>query len=294
MRAHDLWKDEPEGDWATTLVCLERLLFHKVRSATFNSTPEDDIVDRQFRRHVAALEFMEPSHVGVKDHIFPLNEDGSSSWRATLSKPTEVLGRLDELRSPTDMHDCIKEFTVLIGDMLRTATGGGARGDLSSPLPGRAGSALGADDFLPHIILCIREAKPAHLKACTTFLEQYTRPRRLNAEPGYLLTQLLSAVHFLDSADSEALNMDPELYQRGMLQGKEKAEAEMRETNARNDHNRQQQQRHQQLDVQSCTLSPVASLPAESKLLEALKARGPPSIGEVSRGRSAGILQNYA
>lgn len=295
MKVHVLWTEQSTEEWARTLLCLERLAFGKLRVATYSSTPEEDIADRQFAEHLGAIDFVEPSHVGIKPDVFPTARDGTSEWRKTLAKPIKLMQDLPSLQCPSDMHACIKELTILIGGILRSAADAHNSGSRSPNGILSIDAAFGADDFLPHLILCIREAQPSQLKACVAFLEQYTQPRRLNSEAGYLLTQLMSAVHFLDTVDAEALNMDPELFQRAMVSSRERAEAEM--AAASQSRSRLGSASGLGLDMGSgeeCVPPPPpVSEVKESKLLQALRAKGPPSVQSVSRMRMAGALRAY-
>jgi hypothetical protein len=105
----------------------------------------------------------------------------------------------------------------------------------------------------------------------------------------------MSAVHFLDTVDAEALNMDPELFQRAMVSSRERAEAEM--AAASQSRSRLGSASGFGLDMgggEECVLPPPpVSEVKESKLLQALRAEGPPSVQSVSRLRMAGALRTY-
>ncbi|CAN0159024.1 unnamed protein product, partial [Ectocarpus sp. 12 AP-2014] len=62
-----------------------------------------------------------------------------------------------------------------------------------------AGGALpGADDFLPALILLVKRANPPGLHSTLEFVQSFRDPSKLLSEAGYVLTQLVSAVCFLE------------------------------------------------------------------------------------------------
>ena len=290
MRAHDGWHAETDDAWGATLRCLERFVFGKVKDAIFGSTPEDDIADRHFSEHLALLGFIKPSHVGVA------GSEDIAACLAPLSGAVHRLRTLEDLQCPSDMHESIRVIAADIGSLLQE------RGKAKSPprpanTPTKSiDAAYGTDDFLPYLILCLREARPLRTKSVATFLEQYTRPHLLGAEPGYLLTQLASALQFLDTVDAAALNMDASLYLRAISEERAKAVSKMAVTRASvsSDIGGEEQQLLLPSSASSLSsLPPPPVVPPEHQRLAALRAQGPPSVHTVARKRAAGALHTY-
>ena len=91
-----------------------------------------------------------------------------------------------------------------------------------TPLPG-------ADDFLPIMILVLKEANPDQLHSNIKYLQHYTHATKLSGESGYILTQFMSAAVFLENADAAALTISPLEFERAIERCKELAEAQAKE-----------------------------------------------------------------
>jgi len=74
----------------------------------------------------------------------------------------------------------------------------------------------GADDVLPLLILAVKDANPPALHSQVKYLHTYLARAELASEPGYLLTQLASAVSFLEHVDAAALTIAPGEYDRAL------------------------------------------------------------------------------
>ena len=62
---------------------------------------------------------------------------------------------------------------------------------------------MGADDFLPAIILCVLHANSPTLPSDIAYVNAYADPGSLRGEEGYVLTHFYSAVEFLRGAGEE-------------------------------------------------------------------------------------------
>ena len=83
------------------------------------------------------------------------------------------------------------------------------------------GSLPGADDFLPMMILVLKEANPDQLHSNIKYLQNYTHPMKLTGESGYILTQFMSAAVFLENADAASLTISPIEFERALQRCKE-------------------------------------------------------------------------
>jgi hypothetical protein len=116
--------------------------------------------------------------------------------------PVNMLRRLASARSPADKLSVLKKTSLAIAEALKKA-----RTDGSLP---------GADEFLPMMILAVKECNPPQISSTVKFLQRYTEPRKLVSEAGYLLTHFVSAVQFLEHVDARALTISPEEFERSM------------------------------------------------------------------------------
>jgi hypothetical protein len=81
----------------------------------------------------------------------------------------------------------------------------------------RDGSLPGADEFLPMMILVVKECNPKQLNSTIKYLQRYTHTSKLVSEAGYLLTHFVSAVHFLENVDALALTISPEEFEQSLV-----------------------------------------------------------------------------
>ncbi|CAM9597978.1 unnamed protein product, partial [Chrysoparadoxa australica] len=65
----------------------------------------------------------------------------------------------------------------------------------------------GADEFLPALILLVTRANPRRLHSNLEYIQMFREPSKLIGEEGYVLTQLISAVHFLEGVDATTLTI---------------------------------------------------------------------------------------
>jgi len=103
---------------------------------------------------------------------------------------------LRDARCPADKMRCLRDVSQLVIKVLTEGRG------KSSSLPG-------ADEFLPALILVLKEANPPHLHSTTTYLQSFIPPQKLVSEAGYILTHFVSAIHFLETVDASALTISP-------------------------------------------------------------------------------------
>eukprot|EP01039_Chlorochromonas_danica_P000359 gene359-386_t len=85
------------------------------------------------------------------------------------------------------------------------------------------GTLPGADELLPTMILVIKIANPPHIHSHIKFLQRYTPPDKLVSEAGYLLTNFVSAVYFLDNVNAQALTIEPDEFDQKIKLSKQKA-----------------------------------------------------------------------
>ena len=67
------------------------------------------------------------------------------------------------------------------------------------------------------MILMIKESNPPGLRKALDIVQFYRYPPRLQvSEPAYVFTNVLSAVHFLETAEASQLNMTKEVFERSL------------------------------------------------------------------------------
>ena len=66
------------------------------------------------------------------------------------------------------------------------------------------------------MVLALQLAKPRCLHSYIQFIQRYTPRSKLGTEAGYLLTNLMSAVQFLETADESMLTISPREFERNL------------------------------------------------------------------------------
>jgi hypothetical protein len=164
-----------------------------------------------------SLQFLSPEHLDIND-IFTKSSD-NEEIKSVLAGATDGLQNLVTCKCPSQMIESIKHSSGNIGLILHNASvrRQSESGDDSQGKP------AGTDDFLPLMILALKETQPPRLKSTITFLERYLHPSKLVSEHGFLLTQLISAVNFLETVDAEVLTISPREFERALYLAQEKA-----------------------------------------------------------------------
>ncbi|CAN0022733.1 unnamed protein product, partial [Phaeothamnion confervicola] len=210
MRESVLWRGETEEQWERTRDAIERLVLHKLYEPAFRLV-EDSERDRRLAARLRSLAFITFEHLDIASHRGS-GSGGGGAVDVDWSAPEAELRRIDAARCPGDKLACVLRCMRRLA-MLLTATT--RRSDGSLP---------GADEFLPALILLVKRANPPRLHSNLEFIQRFREPARLAVgENGYVLTQLLSAVSFLECADAAALTITPEAFEAGMAESKRRS-----------------------------------------------------------------------
>jgi hypothetical protein len=193
MKANILWAEETPTQWDKSKASCEKFLFLKLYHLIFACDVEDSHLDRKLSDRIASLSFLTGEHLDIR-YIKP----GSTALQGTVG----VLKKLALAKCPADKLSVLKKTSVAIASALKEA-----RSDGSLP---------GADEFLPMMILAIKECNPPNINSTVKFLQRYIHPSKQGSENGYLLTHFVSAVQFLENVDAQALTISPEEFDRSM------------------------------------------------------------------------------
>jgi len=202
--------------------CSEKFVFKKLHAYLFASDYDDCSINELTMERIDSLSFLTAEHLDIKC-IRQLHRRrvGASTYDPSYSKgfldevlkqPMVALLEMSKCFCPQDKLLCIKRCTMSIAQLLKES-----RGDSSLP---------GADELLPMMIFTIKCCNPAHLHSNLKYLQRYIRPSQLISEAGYLLTNFVSAVFFLDNVDAKALTIDPEEFDRAIAESKRRAKSE--------------------------------------------------------------------
>ncbi len=179
--------------WSCALEkALETLLIHKLHDFAWGLVVDQNN-DTFLSNRLCSLSFLSFEHFDM--HAL---EETSSKWILAQAKLCEM----NSMRTPYGKLACLKGCLQLISEAL----------EKTSPL---GTCEYGTDDLLPALILLVISANPPQLASNAEFLQCFHNPADLhNGEEGYMLTLLVSAIHFLKNADANDLSIRPEDFEK--------------------------------------------------------------------------------
>ena len=217
----------PDSWWEALREHLEKFLLIKLHTYLFTEEELKDLAvqDAAWWARVQSLAFVGPEHLDVpsllQGRVTNNNNKnggggggGGSNGQHPIHPPSphqilqpaiQEFQRLVTYKAPQDMMSCLLRCSHRLTQAL-----------MNSRAPGTG--LPGADEFLPAMILVIKESNPPGLRRALETIQRYRHPRRLQvSEPAYVFTQTMSAVHFLEQADAGQLGMTPEAFARSLV-----------------------------------------------------------------------------
>lgn len=226
MKELAIWSEESVQQFEVTKTHCEKFVFSKLYPVLFSSDVEDILQNERTKERIESLGFLTAEHLDIKcvkalyeQYVKKQNTKPKEHLQSQdydflndiLEQPIKFLLELNIAKCPQDKLTAVKRCTMSIAQLLK-----GCRSDGTLP---------GADELLPMMIYAIKCCNPPCLHSNLKYLQRYTRPSHLIGEAGYLLTNFVSAVFFLDNVDAKALTIEPEEFDRAILQSKMKAKA---------------------------------------------------------------------
>ncbi|KAJ8603604.1 hypothetical protein CTAYLR_004862 [Chrysophaeum taylorii] len=188
--AQTLHKSEPWKSSASpekTTDAVETLLHRRLSVTLFGAgCPDAKAADRACRRdaklaaRLQTLSFVDFEHLNQP-------EPDAGEWEAAIT----ALRYLDRAKAPSDKVAKLKRATRSIA----SAVGEGAPG---------------ADEILPGFIVAIAKANPKFLDSTLRYLKRFGKT---TGEDAYVITNFMSAVDFLLTANAESFDMSQEDFQ---------------------------------------------------------------------------------
>ncbi|CAM9344849.1 unnamed protein product [Pylaiella littoralis] len=200
MRESTLWRRETEAQWEETRESLERIVMHKVFEQAYGLAA-DPARDSSISTRLRSLGFLTEEHLGVPP-LVDAEKDGGPTW----ADAEEQLRIMPRMRCPGDMLQCIIKCTRIVAGLL-------------TDVQAEGGALPGADEFLPALILLVKRANPPGIHSTLEFIQSFRDPSKLLSEAGYVLTQLVSAVCFLEEVDASVLSIAHGDFERGLIEG---------------------------------------------------------------------------
>ena len=224
LRQCSVWSQETDTEFAVTKISCEKFLFVKLHKFLYNTDVEDAYNNTKLCEKLASLSFLMPIHLDIKS----LSAFTTGQIDSIFESATQELRDMYRFNNPIDKVGCIKRCCVALGKAISHHKSGGSIMHNSDLLPSihtesilQYLNAPGADEVLSLLILVLTKCNPIELYSNMKYLQKYTHPNKFTSETGYLITQFVSAVHFLENVDDKALTISPEEYESSVMRCKE-------------------------------------------------------------------------
>ena len=185
---------ETSERWEAVTDGLEKLVMSKLHPVVFGRQRDAAARDAFLSKRLAALSFVGFKHMEIPappPHLLP-------GWQLAASQ----LRAINQFTAPGDKLSCVMNACRAVSAVL----------GLAAEARGERGNGVGADDFLPGLILCLIRAAPAQLYSNVAYMTDFLRPSKLSGELGYFLTALQSAVAFLRHVSPDYVGMTVEQF----------------------------------------------------------------------------------
>eukprot|EP01065_Artemidia_motanka_P021484 TRINITY_DN2570_c0_g1_i1.p1 TRINITY_DN2570_c0_g1~~TRINITY_DN2570_c0_g1_i1.p1 ORF type:complete len:684 (+),score=66.44 TRINITY_DN2570_c0_g1_i1:74-2125(+) len=185
-----IWMDADERELDFLQEGVEKYVLWRIYNKVF-STASDKEQDEALSKKLRGLAtVIKPSNLEVNEKCLE-----HSDW----ADAQKELNRLKDYRAPRDKLICISNACKLIFQVLHSVN------------PDKS---MGADEFLPCLILLVGLTNPDNLCSNAEFIQRYRNPARMSSEQGYYFCNLQSVIYFWQTADAESLHIDAQLFDR--------------------------------------------------------------------------------
>lgn len=204
-------------------VFVERFVFRKIGDYLFAGDKDEARKNQLTAKRIQALQFVTAEHLDIRS----LEGYSAAEIAELISSSSNALAMLSQRSAPSDKVACLRSCCQQVALLLKQLKM--KRDNLSSSHQnGNALASLpGADELLPMMIYVVLKTTIPELHSQIRFLQSFTRPKQMLSEAGYLVTQFVSAVYFLDNVDARALMIEPDAFDSAMLQAKQRAKHEL-------------------------------------------------------------------
>lgn len=251
MKENFLWSSESALQFSQTVESLEKFLFHKLYPSLFPRVAKKNAErDEALKERISSLAFLEPEHLDMRSmvkvspdrevKVADLKQKYKSKEAVTTNAQTKGLLEAvyllkyalpNDYVSPSEKMTCLREISQSIIATISANQPPKKKPSSASTTEvekSKVKDLPGADDLLPGLILAIKEANPPHLLSTIDYLESYLSPKKLVSEAGYILTQFVSAVQFLQRVNAAALTISPLEFEESMYRCMHEGKSRMR------------------------------------------------------------------
>ena len=139
----------------------------------------------------------------------------------------DALRRMNSFKTPYEKISCVVKAADIIFRSLNLSrakrdahfdhTGvetEGVSSTAAAAANGDSAAGYGADDFLPLFIWVVLRSQAVDLASNCEYIYQFLNPVRLMGKSGYYLTNLQSAINFVNYVEADSLTIEPEEFAR--------------------------------------------------------------------------------
>eukprot|EP01114_Cavostelium_apophysatum_P009412 TRINITY_DN2254_c0_g1_i2.p1 TRINITY_DN2254_c0_g1~~TRINITY_DN2254_c0_g1_i2.p1 ORF type:complete len:696 (+),score=183.90 TRINITY_DN2254_c0_g1_i2:123-2210(+) len=188
-----VWGSNKAIDDSQVADCIEKYVTDRIYHRAFALTDRDLLRDMEIHQRIASLHFLQKSHLDVLVDV----DEYEEKW----NRAQEALLNLNSFKSPQEKLHSILLCSKYLFEILRED---------------RPNKSFAADEFLPLLIFTILKANPPNLHSNIQYLANFRHPSKMLAESGYYFISFLTAVTFIESADSSRLSIDPVEFEKGI------------------------------------------------------------------------------
>lgn len=178
----------------------------RVYKRVFAFDPEDVAMDEKIAKRIKMLSFVDFHHLDIAKS----SPRYSDAWK----RAADVLRKMDSYKAPRDKLITICNCCQFINGILSTPDDNDDEDDgkRASPSSGAFASEVhvGADEFLPALILVVLRSCPPRLHSNLSYIRKYRHPSLLVLAQRYFFTALESAVEFIWDIRETSLSMSAE------------------------------------------------------------------------------------
>jgi Vacuolar sorting protein 9 (VPS9) domain len=215
MHEHQLWRDDAatadSTDWTLTCTAVEQIVMHKIYDAAFQLTA-DAAKDAHLSERLQSLAFLTPQHLDI-----------ATVAHADWSDAGEQLKALHSIRCSSGklqgILQCYRCVMTQLGALTTAKTADTVTENSAESNTDSTGTLTmpGADELLPAMILLVKTVNPVQLHSNLAYVHAFAAgDTAKTGEVAYAITQLTSAIQFLETVDATALSITAEEFQQGI------------------------------------------------------------------------------
>jgi Rab5 GDP/GTP exchange factor len=223
---HPEFKHENEERQIIIRDRLEQYVMNRIADIAFKGVRSESVKeeDELLARRMKTLDFLTAEALDIKPEL--INE-------TLLAISRDELRRINAFKTPWDKISCVVKSADIIFRSLNLSrakrdahfdhVGQDSLGSSSAAAAasGDSSAGYGADDFLPLFIWVVLRSHAGLLASNCEYIYKYLNPARQMGKAGYYLTNLQSAINFVNYVEADSLSIDAELFQQKLAEAEQ-------------------------------------------------------------------------